>query len=197
MGQEFDSSDRVCQRCQTHPASVHFTRVVNGEKSDRYLCEACARDEGAYHFMLGPQFTVQHVLGGLIGEAPGARGRKETRTKRCPHCGATYQRFAETGRLGCDRCYETFASELEPLIKRLHGSLEHHGKIPSRGGQHLIHQQRLDALRAEMQQAVAQELFEEAARIRDEIRIVEKQAAAGGGRADAAGEWGDGDASQI
>lgn len=168
-------SNQTCQRCQKRPASVHFTRVVNGEKTDRVLCEECAREEGAYHFMLGPQFTVQHVLGGLVGQPAGVRGRAESAARRCPHCGASYQRFAETGRLGCDRCYDTFAEELKPLVKRLHGSLEHHGKIPRRGGQQLLHQQRLNTLRSQMLQAVQREDFEQAAQIRDDIRRLEEQ----------------------
>lgn len=163
----------LCQRCQIKPASVHFTKVVNGDKSERYLCEDCAKEEGAYHFMLAPQFTVQHVLGGLIGQV-GAPTYTEAHTKRCSHCGYTYQRFAETGRFGCDDCYHTFATELEPLIRRLHGSLEHHGKIPRRGGAYLIQQQQLSELRRRMQEAVAHEAFEEAARIRDQIRQLEE-----------------------
>lgn len=168
----------LCQRCQTRPASVHFSQVINGDKSDRYLCEDCAKEEGAFHFMIGPQFTVQHVLGGLIGQ-PTGQARQESVARRCPYCGYTYQRFAETGRLGCDRCYETFHAELEPLVRRLHGSVEHHGKIPQRGGRHLIQRQALAELRERMKAAVAQENFEEAAELRDRIRELEETADGG------------------
>ncbi len=174
----------ICQRCNQNPASVHFTKVVNGEKTDRYLCEECAQEEGAYHFMLGPQFTVQHVLGGMIGQEPLGAARTETSTKRCPHCGYTYQRFAETGRLGCDRCYQTFAAELDPLVRRLHGSVEHHGKVPVRGGRQWLQQQQLTNLRVRMKQAVEREAFEEAANLRDEIRQLEAGLEADRGRAD-------------
>lgn len=170
---EAQSKDLLCQRCNQKPALVHFSKVVNGEKTDRYLCEDCAKDEGAYHFMLGPQFTVQHVLGGLIGQEPLGSQRSETSTKRCPHCGYTYQRFAETGRLGCDYCYQIFAPELEPLVRRLHGSVNHHGKVPVRGGRQWIQQQNLANLRMQMKKAVEREAFEEAAKLRDEIRQLE------------------------
>lgn len=175
MPEESDESTKnpLCQRCNQRPASVHFSKVINGEKTDRYLCEACATEEGAYHFMLGPQFTVQHVLGGLIGQVSMDPARTETSTKRCPYCGYTYQRFGETGRLGCDRCYQTFSAELEPLVRRLHGSVEHHGKVPARGGRQLIQQQNLISLKAHMKQAIDQEDFERAAEIRDEIRRLE------------------------
>lgn len=162
---------QMCQRCEVKPASVHFSKVVNGEKSDRFLCEECAKEEGAFHFMLGPQFTVQHVLGGLVGQVPATHSALAGR--RCGACGYTYQMFAETGRLGCDHCYETFNEELEPLIRRLHGSVEHHGKVPARRGRHLIEQQRLADLRRQMQDAVVREAFEDAARLRDQIRLME------------------------
>lgn len=175
MSEETGESKKipVCQRCNQAPASVHFSKVMNGEKTDRYLCESCAAQEGAYHFMLGPQFTVQHVLGGLIGQVAVDPTRTETATKRCPYCGYTYQRFGETGRLGCDRCYQTFSAELEPLVRRLHGSVEHHGKVPVRGGRQLIEQQTLLALKGQMKEAIERENFERAAEIRDEIRRLE------------------------
>ncbi len=166
---------QLCQRCETQPASVHVTTVVNGEKFDRYLCEDCARQEGAYHLMLVPQFTIQHVLGGLIGLNPSGQHKEPTPDKSCPDCGYSYQQFAETGRLGCDRCYQAFAEELEPLVKRLHGSVEHHGKVPRRSGQDILHQRTLEELRAKMKDAITQEAFEEAARWRDEIRALEDQ----------------------
>lgn len=172
------TSPQLCQRCQLRPATVHFSTVLNGEKTDRYLCEACAKEEGAYHLMLGPQFTIGQVLGGLIGLMPGTP-RPEVGGERCPHCGITYQRFAESGRLGCDRCYETFNTQLEPLVRRVQGGLHHRGKVPQRGGQALLLEQRLEALRHQLKEAVEAEAFEKAAELRDQIRAAEEQMKAG------------------
>lgn len=166
------SDQKICQRCQERPAQVHFSKVVNGEKSERYLCEDCAREEGAFHFMLGPQFTVQHVLGGLIGQAKGGSlsNRAMPDAKNCTYCGYSYREFAETGRLGCARCYETFKNELNPLILRLHGRVEHRGKLPRRGARHLETKRELEGLRQRMADAIQREAFEEAAQLRDQIR---------------------------
>jgi protein arginine kinase activator len=177
MGENNDARPeraQLCQRCEAQPASVHVTTVVNGEKFDRYLCEECARQEGAYHFMLAPQFTIQHVLGGLIG-LPAGQGTLEGADKTCPVCGYSYVAFAETGRLGCDQCYGAFNEELEPLVKRLHGSIEHHGKVPHRSGEAILHRRTLEELRSKMGEAVTQEAFEEAAHLRDEIRALEEK----------------------
>ena len=164
-----------CQRCQQRPASVHFTRIVNGEKSDRYLCEECAREEGAFHFMLDPQFTVHNVLGGLIGQVP--ETVKLATQVACPRCGYTYQQFAEAGRLGCDTCYQTFRPQLEPLVRRLQGATSHRGKIPARAGVKLRQQQALNELRERLRKAIATEAFEEAAKLRDTIRTLEEETA--------------------
>lgn len=160
----------TCQECHSRPASVHFTQVLSGEKLDRYLCEDCAKKEGTFHFMLGPQFTVQHVLGSLIGGGP---TRTEVNTKSCPHCGYTYQKFGETGRLGCDRCYEMFTEELKPLVRRLHGRMKHHGKIPTRRGENLLYERKISDLRGQMRAAVEHEDFEKAALLRDQIKGLE------------------------
>ncbi len=165
-----DEELQMCQRCQQKPAHVHFSKVINGEKSDRYLCDDCAREEGAFHLMLGPQFTVQQVLGGLIGQAGLPTSRSMGSGRTCPACGYTYREFAESGRLGCDRCYEAFKDELSPLILRLHGRAEHRGKLPRRGAQHLAEVRELERLRQQMADAIQREAFEEAAQIRDQIR---------------------------
>lgn len=164
---------QMCQRCQEKPAQVHFSKVVNGEKSERFLCEDCAREEGAFHFMLGPQFTVQHVLGGLIGQAGTPPGRTQTDGRTCPHCGYTFREFAETGRLGCDQCYQTFEGELSPLVLRLHGRVQHRGKFPARGARRLHTKRELEQLREAMNDAIKREAFEEAAELRDKIRSLE------------------------
>lgn len=164
---------QMCQRCQQKPAQVHFSKVVNGEKSDRLLCEDCAREEGAFHFMMGPQFTVQHVLGGLIGQGGFPGGRSQVDTRTCSACGYTFRQFAETGRLGCDRCYEAFQDDLSPLVLRLHGRVQHRGKFPTRGAQALHAQRELEQLREAMNDAIKREAFEEAAQIRDKIKSLE------------------------
>ncbi len=170
-----EQETQMCERCGQRAAQVHFSRVVNGEKSERFLCEDCAREEGAFHFMLGPQFTVQHVLGGLIGNGPQMANRETQAASEhsCPHCGYTYREFAESGRLGCDRCYEAFQNELNPLILRLHGRVQHRGKLPQRGAHALSVRRELDSLRDRMADAIKREAFEEAAEIRDQIRRIE------------------------
>ena len=89
--------------------------------------------------------------------------------------GLTYEEFRRVGRLGCGTCYETFASQLRPLLRRIHGSADHTGGVPSAlEGDHF----RLRAIRKlkdELTRAVQAEDYERAAELRDTIRSGERE----------------------
>lgn len=38
----------VCQECGNRPATLHFTKIVNGEKTEFHICEHCAREKGDF-----------------------------------------------------------------------------------------------------------------------------------------------------
>ncbi|MCL2548346.1 MAG: UvrB/UvrC motif-containing protein [Symbiobacteriaceae bacterium] len=167
----------ICQQCKQEPATVHMIHLNNGETTERHLCESCARKEG---LKLGEDllsnFSV-NLLSGLIamqfgGEqeahSPGDQG-----VVSCPVCGLSYQQFQRTGRLGCDSCYQAFRQHLEPLLRRVHGSTMHRGKIPLRSGKTLEIHRQIAHLREELQRAINEERYEVAARLRDEVRVLE------------------------
>lgn len=54
----------------------------------------------------------------------------ESKMPICPECGITAQEVQEGGRFGCPHCYEYLAPPM--LMKHLHGSIQHTGKIPKR-----------------------------------------------------------------
>jgi len=87
----------------------------------------------------------------------------------------TFYEFRHAGRLGCPHDYICFHEELEPLIMNIHGATEHVGKRPKQGVHGADYQTRLIQLRREMKEAVEQEDYEQASRLRDEIRRLEKQ----------------------
>ncbi len=88
----------------------------------------------------------------------------------------TYQQFIKIGRFGCAHCYETFREQLAPILKRLHtGNIEHGGKLPKRIGGSLHIKKQVQKLKAELQSLITDEEFEQAAKIRDQIRSLEKK----------------------
>jgi protein arginine kinase activator len=92
----------------------------------------------------------------------------------CTRCGATFQDFRETGRLGCSDCYRTFEPALRDLLRRLHGSTHHLGeRYAEREPAADVAREQAAELREQLRLAVETENFELAAELRDRLRVVE------------------------
>lgn len=166
-----------CQRCQQNAANVHITQIINGEKQETHLCQECAQD---MKIGLGmPQFPTQNLtnlLGFLTQPDIGDKREKES---KCPNCSTPYKKIREAGYVGCSECYHHFNSYLEPVLRKIHGTNRHNGKMPKRlGGSYMIKRQ-LEDLKRNLKQEVEKERYEEAARIRDEIIALEDKLARG------------------
>ncbi len=171
----------LCEECGKRTATVHVEQTVNGKKTVMNLCEECAREKGVLNVFFQEQFSIDNLLSALLGsiqsEVP-ALGPGETET-RCPVCGMSYRDFARYGRLGCSRCYETFDDRLMPLLRRIHGSDRHVGKVASRAKGTSKLEREIESLKRQLSQAVAREAYEEAAVLRDKIRALEKKLGGG------------------
>jgi protein arginine kinase activator len=173
----------LCQECNKKRATVHLTKVINNEKETRHLCEQCAREKGDFAFISPAPFSIHNLLAGLLntelpqaGQSPGAQVKIQ-----CENCGLTYAQFGQIGRFGCSRCYPAFKDRLVPLLRRLHGSAQHAGKVPRRTGGVIRLRRDIGAMRHRLQACVAKEEFEEAAALRDEIRRLEASLGTEGG----------------
>lgn len=170
-----------CQECHMRPATLHFTKIINGQKGEIHICEHCAKEKGDFHSGSN-SFSIHQLLSGLLdfgepvsGSPTGSsfQGKSEL---QCPKCGMTYSQFAKNGKFGCRHCYQTFQPKLDPIFKRVHGgNTTHMGKVPKRSGSDIRTRRELDQLRQELQQHVQEEEFERAAEIRDRIRSLEKK----------------------
>lgn len=169
----------LCQECGKRPSSLHFTKIVNGEKTEFHICEACAREKG--EIPGSPNgFSIHSLLSGILDldsmVGKGISDIKPQESIRCSNCGMTYTQFSKIGRFGCSNCYSAFSNHLNPLIKRIHGNVTHSGKIPKRSGGKIQKKRQLDQLRLDLQMAISSEEFEKAAQIRDRIRELERSA---------------------
>jgi protein arginine kinase activator len=164
----------LCDDCKERPASVHITQVNNNQKLEKHLCENCAAKSGELTFSTDNKFTVQDFLKGMFNHGF-ANVPRHASEAPCPNCGMTYGDFSRGGKIGCSTCYTTYGERLEPLLRRIHGASSHTGKVPKRGGGKLTLRQRLVQLRHELECHVAKEEYEQAAKVRDEIRTLEQQ----------------------
>ena len=163
----------LCERCKQHPASVHYTEVLNNQTTHMHLCASCAK-EAEKAFDLGTSLNLQNFLAGLMGPVITAQSAGNQQGEPCPTCGLAADAFAKQGLLGCADCYRHFGERLEPLLRRIHGSTRHTGKVPQRSRQKYRLAQEVERLRAELRSAVEKEEFERAAELRDEIKKQEQ-----------------------
>ena len=174
----------LCQECGQEEANVYITRIVNGKKNELHLCEHCAREKDELDFSFEPKFTLHNLFGSLLNET--ARGSRETlkvSKTQCPSCALTFAQFSQIGRLGCSDCFSSFGDRLQPLLRRIHGSSRHTGKVPRRSQSTVRLKRELERLREELQRRIQNEEFEEAARLRDRLRAMERDLPERGGDA--------------
>ena len=152
-----------CQLCDK-TATVHLTEIVDNEKIERHLCENCAQKEG---ITIKTHVPISELLGNLVTSQQEV---KELSELYCPQCELSWAEFRKRGLLGCPNDYLAFEKPLEPLIERAHeGATRHVGRVPRHNHRAGDSQAKLLRLRRDLQQAVENEDYEEAARIRDEI----------------------------
>lgn len=161
----------LCNRCGKNPASVHVQTIINGVKTEYDLCDACAHEEGyisMFHpFTSGAGNFVSAFLEGMPWTGT------VSKPEQCPVCGWSYDEFARTGFVGCQSCYEKFGKRMEGVLRRIHGATRHVGKTP--GWRKPTGDTKLDALKAELEEAIRKEEYERAAVLRDQIKELEKK----------------------
>lgn len=163
----------LCQKCNEKKATVHLTKIINNQKNEIHLCEECARANEELDFET--PFTINNFLTGLLDSIQSSPIKVDyIQTTTCSKCGMNYGRFKQLGRLGCSECYKTFNDKLMPLIKRIHGSENHIGKIPKREGSMIRLKRDILDLRKELNNAVEMEEYEKAVELRDKIKNLEK-----------------------
>jgi len=168
-----------CQRCDK-PATFHITELADGKPQELHLCEEHAREyltqsgdepAGASTTSMAAALAQQMAQQMAVGQTAEELARLDRQT--CPVCGITFYEFRNQGRLGCPHDYVCFEKQLEPLLMNIHGETEHTGKTPQRSPEGSQRRTQLIRLRREMKEAVAEEKYERASELRDQIHRIE------------------------
>ncbi len=161
---------------------MHFSEIDGGDVRHLHLCADCAREKELA--IGGDEDTPADV-----GEAPPSSkpllhvlrkllaSESEDVNIKCAQCGHTYADFRSSGRLGCGHCYEAFADKLEPLLRHMHGSSKHTGKVPECMDERVKLFRERNRLKQSLAAAVESEAFERAAALRDQIQSLEHRIA--------------------
>jgi len=163
-----------CQDCNKNDASIHLTQIVNNEKVVLNLCKSCAEKRGFHSPFEQMPFPLAEIVSGMVGSekslSKDALGKDTAPDLTCSNCGLTFAEFGRVGRLGCAECYKVFRTELNSLLRRVHGSAEHRGRIAKVGKSDYKQMREERRLRDDLQKAIEDEDFELAAEIRDQIK---------------------------
>jgi protein arginine kinase activator len=168
-----------CQQCDK-PATFHITELTGGKPQELHLCEDHARQyltqsssETAGAGGMAAALAQHMVQKMQVSQT--AEELAELDQQSCPVCGITFYEFRSQGRLGCPHDYVCFKQQLEPLILNIHGEAEHVGKSPRRCPTGSEKRTQLIRLRREMKDAIAEELYERASQLRDQIQRTEAE----------------------
>ncbi len=169
----------LCERCKQREATVHLTEIIRNEKTEVHLCDHCARDMGLSSHGGGFSLTVSDMMSFL--DAKEMTDMVDSNT--CATCGWTLIDYKRTGKLGCADCYSFFKESLTPILAGYHGSTYHIGKMPLKYIEHRKSKGMIDVVRSKnvatlslhdlekmLEIAVQNENYEEAAKLRDEIK---------------------------
>jgi len=161
-----------CDHCG-EDAVVHFTQITGGEMKTMHLCEPCAADKGLESSPSATPASFQ--LSNLLAQMGGGKsGTISSAQGTCGFCGLDLEDFREVGRFGCPHCYTSFETGVRGLLRRLHGSTQHVGKVYLPGDPTASDRRaRRESLSKRLDRAVEGEDFERAAEIRDEIKALD------------------------
>ncbi len=170
-----EDGSMMCEFCGQSVATIHYFESLNGKSRTLNLCDACATNKKGIGQLSLPMLTLDALIQGMDGQ-PGASQAPQARELGgvCVGCGKTYADFRHNPDSACPACHDTFLS-LPELMRRAR-------KIPRKWEpQEKIAQ---DALGGDdpaagrkklLEKAVELEQYEEAARLRDLIRLLEEE----------------------
>ena len=172
----------LCDNCKNREANVKYTKVINGIKKEMNLCEECSQKLGITNNLSMP-IDFASFLGDFMGDYTQAFSPliSDTKVIKCSKCNRSYDDFIETGKFGCDNCYDVFSDNIDSLLKRIQGSNRYIGKrinnknIIEKNNKTVIDDKKdkIRKLKLKINELVKLEKYEEAAKVRDEIKKIE------------------------
>lgn len=157
-----------CEHCGERAAEITLTEIEGHEMNTVHLCSSCASLKGVTGGGSAPP------IGDLLAHLGGPAGtRFDTDGDACDYCGTRQRDFRKHGRLGCPQCYAHFATQLRELLRRVHGSSQHMGKVYVSSAVDMDDAEaHIATLKRRLERAVEVEDFEAAAELRDQIHTL-------------------------
>ncbi len=175
-----------CEICNKKDATIHIQEIMNGIKKHLNICPECAAKKELLESDF-KGFNLAEILYNLSShvintsgqqqmpqqtpESPTSSSEPKHPVVSCSQCGWNSAKFRETGRLGCANCYKVFEPVLALAIKNMHKGTMHIGKRPgSAKDTNVKATLKLLDLQKKLEKHIKHEEYEEAAKVRDEIK---------------------------
>lgn len=140
----------ICQICKQKEATGHYIQVVGSSKVlELHICDDCARK------MLDSRRNAASFEIPIVKPGKGQNFGLENIEKVCPSCGMLFSVFIQSGFEGCPACYSAFKDILGKIMEGFPSISEN-----------------IDTLKSDLERAVVEERFEDAAKIRDRLRSI-------------------------
>ena len=156
----------LCEKCKVNQANVKYSQNINGVKVDYNLCDSCfnlLKINNSFIDNFFNSFFSSHTL-------------NHTYEKNCicNVCGNTFERFKNSGEMGCSNCYDTFKDKLEPIFNDIQQKSIHIGKQPKNLEAYKPRTDSIKLLKEKLNIAINNENYEEAIKLRDKIKELER-----------------------
>lgn len=161
----------ICENCKIRQVSVHITQIGQGYKKEINLCLFCLHEKGLNSSVV----YFSDILGNIVKEfiTMDNADRKKSLELVCDRCSMPFDRFFDTGLLGCPGCYDSFEFELKKILHRFHGSTKHiAGSSIRMSKPQLSKITDVKKLQTDLESAVKEENFEKAAELRDRLKLL-------------------------
>ena len=181
----------LCQNCGKNEVNFRYTQIINGVKKEMALCEKCAKDLGLEKMDFNIPINFSSFFGNVFEDAEESflPNCGQSNALQCDVCGMTYDEFIDKGKFGCANCYDVFKDRIDPVLKNIQGSNRHIGRnskfVDKENDKYNINKEKVEKdneendklkkLNEDLKQAIKEERYEEAAKIRDEIKSMNKE----------------------
>ena len=182
----------LCQNCGKNEVTFRYTQVINGVKKEMNLCDKCARELGLKDINFNMPISFSNFLGDFFNDYTDnlLPSFMTSQALQCKTCGTAFDDFLNTGEFGCSDCYDVFEDRISPILKKLQGADRHVGRgyrqlspksnentadDSKNKGKKETKLSKLEKLQKDLQKAIKDERYEDAAKIRDEIKAEENK----------------------
>ncbi len=145
----------ICQVCKKNEAAICIVKMSNNKKETIYICPTCANKMEDQ--LIG---SINQLLNPIFEKFIKKNNNLEIDNNHiCPTCGQTGREWQETNTLNCKDCAQFI--DIEVI---------HEGKIPRNNKEELYVINLIKEKECYLKKLIAEEKYEEAAVIRDEIK---------------------------